>query len=339
MKYREIGSTGLRVSEIGFGTGGTAGLMIRGSFEEQLHTVARALELGINYFDESPDYGAGVSEQNLGRALRELKATPVITTKVEVRAEDLDDIARHVERSVGASLSRLGVDHVDVVQVHNGPARRRPELQGRDYRVLHIEDYLRTGGAIEGLQRIQRDGKARHVGFICRGDDGPEVRELIDTGVFSLINLVYTLLNPTAAQPQPTDGAFAPDWGQVIPYASSKGVGVAVYSPLGGGALTDHALHDAPPHPFSGAAARTGAPSPAREQELLRARRFAFLSRDGRTLAQAAARFALMQPGVTTVLGGFSDQAQLEEMVSAPDAGPLSDDDVARIEATWRELR
>src|SRR5690349_847906 len=123
MKYRSIGNTGLRISEIGFGTGGTAGLMVRGTFEEQLQTVSRALELGINYFDEAPDYGSGLSEQNLGRVLHELKASPVITTKVEVRAENLDDIAGHIERSVDASLERLGVDHVDIVQVHNGPVR------------------------------------------------------------------------------------------------------------------------------------------------------------------------------------------------------------------------
>src|SRR5438093_6880703 len=106
MKYRPVGNTGLNISEIGFGTGGTAGLMINGTYDEQLHTVARALELGINYFDESPDYGDGVSETNLGRILKELGATPVITTKVEVREENLGDIAGHVERSVEASLAR-----------------------------------------------------------------------------------------------------------------------------------------------------------------------------------------------------------------------------------------
>ena len=132
MEYRPLGSTGLEVSQIGFGTGGNAGLMIGGSFEEQVGAVARALELGVNYFDASPDYGDGVSETNLGRVLRELKSRPLITTKVEVRAEDLDDIAAHVERSVEQSLQRLGIDHVDVVQIHNGPvARRRDSTSAR----------------------------------------------------------------------------------------------------------------------------------------------------------------------------------------------------------------
>src|SRR5687767_1506705 len=173
--------------------------MINGTREEQRAAIVRALELGINYFDESPDYGDGVSESNLGDILQELKVTPVITTKVEVRAENLDDIAGHVERSVDASLKRLQVDQVDVIQIHNGPVAQRPNLQGRAYNILALEDYLKPGGAIEGLDRILQAGKTRYAGFICRGNDGPEVKQLIDTGRFQLINLVYTLLNPTAS--------------------------------------------------------------------------------------------------------------------------------------------
>ncbi len=95
MQYRTMGTTGLQVSEIGFGTGGTAGLMTAGSFKEQLQAVSRAMELGINYFDTAPDYGDGISESNLGKVLKELGVRPIITTKVEVRAENLGDIAGH----------------------------------------------------------------------------------------------------------------------------------------------------------------------------------------------------------------------------------------------------
>src|SRR5207245_5703707 len=67
-----------------------------------------AVELGINYFDNAPDYGNGVAEENLGRVLKELKLRPVITSKVEVRHTDLGDIAGHVVRSTEESLERLG---------------------------------------------------------------------------------------------------------------------------------------------------------------------------------------------------------------------------------------
>lgn len=335
MRYRTVGNTGLSISEIGFGTGGNAGLMIAGTYEEQRAAVARALELGINYFDESPDYGDGVSESNLGRILEELGARPVITTKVEVRAEDLGDVAGHVERSVEASLRRLRVDRVDVVQIHNGPVSARPNLQGRDYRVLGIEDYLSPGGAIEGLERIVRAGKTRFVGFICRGDDGPEVRRLIDTGRFQLVNLVYTLINPTAADGTPA-GAASPDFGGVIDYAREHGVGTAVYSPLAGGALADNTVAGGAPHPLSGVG-RSAALAEARRRASEQAGRFSFLSVPGKqSLAQAAVRFILMNAGITTVLGGFSDLAQLEEIASAPDTPPLSDEVMSRIEAVWR---
>ena len=331
MRYRTLGDTDLPVSEIGFGTGGTAGLMINGSYEEQRAAIERALELGINYFDESPDYGDGVSESNLGQILADLGVRPIITTKVEVRAEDLDDIAGHVERSVEASLERLKVDYVDVVQIHNGPVAEKPDLQGRAYNILWIEDYQRPGGAIEGLERVLRAGKTRYAGFVCRGNDGPQVKQLIDTGLFKLLNLVYTLLNPSAGMPVPEGLEATLDFGDVIDYANARGVGVAVYSPLAGGLLSDHAVRGGAPHPLSGAARGNR----RRPTDLGSA--FQFLSIPGRhTLAQAAARFILDNPHVTTVLGGFSDIAQLEEGVAAVDVPLLGAELMARVRDVWR---
>lgn len=336
MKYRTVGATGLQVSEIGFGTGGSAGLMVQGSFDEQLAAIERAIELGINYFDTSPDYGDGVSEVNLGKVLRKLDAHPVITTKVEVRAENLDDIAGHVERSLQTSLERLGVDSVDIVQIHNGPVVKRPELKGRAYNILGIEDYLAPGGAIEGLQRIQRSGKTKHIGFICRGEDGPQVKQLIDTGIFSLINVVYTLMNPSAVR-QPPEGMSAdPDYGQVIPYAREKGVGAAIYSPLAGGLLTDQILSGGEAHPLA-RGPRASAGSPEREQLLRRANSLRFLAGNGQSMAQAATRFILSEPGVTVSLGGFSDVQQVEEIAKASDMGPLSAEELKQVESAWRD--
>ncbi len=203
MQYRLMGRTGLRVSEIGFGTASTSGLMTRGSFKEQVRIVKRAIELGINYFDTAPDYGDGEAEINLGRVLRELHVRPILTTKVEVRAENLGDIAGHVQRSVKESLTRLGVEYVDVVQLHNGPTISRPELKDRNYQLLGLEDYFAPGGALEGLVRLKQQGKSRFLGFVCRGNDREPVSRLIDTGLFHLINVEHTLLNPTAGLAKP----------------------------------------------------------------------------------------------------------------------------------------
>ncbi|CAN0417027.1 unnamed protein product, partial [Phaeothamnion confervicola] len=130
MRYRQIGSTDLALPEIAFGCGGNAGLMVRGSAAEQERAVARALDLGITYFDNAPDYGDGRAEEALGRALKSLGVRPLLNSKVEIRADNLGDIAGHVIASAEASLSRLGVEHLDVLQIHNGPIARPVHLQG-----------------------------------------------------------------------------------------------------------------------------------------------------------------------------------------------------------------
>ena len=339
MEYREIGNTGVQVSEIGFGGGGNAGLMVRGTPEQQREAVARAIELGINYFDQSPDYGDGVSETNLGRLMKELAFRPYLTTKIEVRADNLDDIAGHVTRSLDESLERLGVDYVDFLQIHNGPLMERPELSGRAYARLWIEDYLRPGGALEGLQRAQKSGKARFIGFITRGGDGDAARQLIDTGVFSLINVSVNLLNPSAGI-QPDGMRFDADWDGILNYAAANGVGAAIYSPLAGWFLTDNAADGGPAHPLA-----RGSRSPEVDAEGLHcARALRFLSRnlspdtqeDDHNLAEAALRFVLSLNGVSTVLGGFSDACQVEENAACSGKGPLSVQNMKRIEMAWR---
>ena len=339
MNYRELGSTGVRVSEIGFGCGGNAGLMVRGTPEEQREAIARALELGVNYFDQAPDYGDGLSETNLGRALKDLGAHPYITTKVEVRADNLGDIAGHIVHSTDQSLKRLGMDYVDFLQVHNGPVLEPPELSGPTYTHLSVEDYLRADGAIEGLQRVQRSGKARYIGFITRGNDFPAAQQLIDTGAFSLINLSVHLLNPSAAM-KPHGMNVGQDYGGILSYAAAHGVGAAVYSPLAGGLLNDNSVAGGTPHPMAG-----GTRSPeTRETGLRQAKAVSFLSRklnpgsqtEDHNLAEAAIRFILSLEGVTTVIGGFSVKEQVEETAACSGRGPLSEENMARLEMVWR---
>ena len=99
MKYRRFGKTGLEVSAIALGTGDNAGLMVNAGEQEQLEALERALELGINFFDTSPDYGKGRAETNLGRALGTLKPPGVhISTKVEIMPEDMPGCWRQHKR-------------------------------------------------------------------------------------------------------------------------------------------------------------------------------------------------------------------------------------------------
>ena len=81
MDLRSLGATGLEVSTLGFGCGNVGGLMIRGTPADQERAVARAVELGVNYFDTAPSYGDGESERNLGRVLRTRPAPVLVGTK------------------------------------------------------------------------------------------------------------------------------------------------------------------------------------------------------------------------------------------------------------------
>src|SRR5687768_14774809 len=107
MKYRALGRTGIEVSALGFGCGDVGGLIVRGTPVERTRAVARAVELGINYFDTASSYGNGVSEEHLGGVLRELDLDVYVGTKVRLRPEDLGDIRGAVIRSCEASLRRL----------------------------------------------------------------------------------------------------------------------------------------------------------------------------------------------------------------------------------------
>ena len=90
MERRTLGRTRLEVSVLGFGCGAVGGLMVRGNPSDQERAVARALEVGINYFDTAAMYGNGESERNLGRVLKSLKPNLYLGTKVRVPAADRD---------------------------------------------------------------------------------------------------------------------------------------------------------------------------------------------------------------------------------------------------------
>src|SRR5918999_5929799 len=125
MQYRTIGQTGLRVSEIGFGCGNNAVLMVKARYEDQLKAVRHALDAGINFFDTAFAYGLGKSEENLGRVLKELGANPVISTKIRLEADCVPDIEGATVRAVEAGLERLGRNRVDFVQLHTRVTQTR----------------------------------------------------------------------------------------------------------------------------------------------------------------------------------------------------------------------
>src|SRR6516164_324108 len=115
MEMRVFGRTNMRLSLLSFGCGAVGGLMVRGDPRDQERAVARAIDVGVNYFDTAVQYGDGESEKNLGRILQTLKpAHAVVGTNVRLPSATFGRIAETVTTSLDDSLTRLRRDSVDI---------------------------------------------------------------------------------------------------------------------------------------------------------------------------------------------------------------------------------
>ena len=324
MKYNSLGRTGLRVSQLGFGCGSIGGLLVRGDYPVMREVVSRAIELGIDYFDTAPIYGNGQSEVNLGAVLRELKSDVLIGTKVRLKSEELDQIGDAVIRSVEGSLRRLGRASVDLIQLHNRIGiQRQPE---RDQ--VGIPDLDAVRRAFEALQQ---QGKVRFWGITGLGVS-EALYETIATGGFQTIQVAYNLLNPSAGMSVPPAFPFQ-DYGQLIKRAAQQGMGVIAIRILAGGALSGTPAR----HPVASQSVNPIASEQAYSADVARAQRYTFLVEDGRmsNLVEAAIRFVVSKPDVSTALLGISSRDQLEQAVKQVERGPLSGDALEHIRATW----
>src|SRR5216684_8291764 len=119
MEKRRLGRTGLDVSLLGFGCGAVGGLMVKGAAADQERAAARALELGINYFDTAAQYGNGESEKNLGRVIKSLKPDIYVGTKVRLPPTERGKIGAAIAAALERSLTRLQLERVDLFQFHN----------------------------------------------------------------------------------------------------------------------------------------------------------------------------------------------------------------------------
>jgi aryl-alcohol dehydrogenase-like predicted oxidoreductase len=325
MQYRTIGKTGLRVSEIGFGCGNNAVLMVKAPYEEQVKVVRRALDAGVNFFDTAFAYGLGKSEENLGRVLKELDASPVISTKIRLEADSVGDIKAATIRAIEAGLERLGRERVDFVQLHTRVTTER----GMEKRFsLAPKDVLRSNGVIDGFKIMRERGKVGYFGFSGLGDP-KALSELVDSGEFHGFQCYYNLLNPSAGHPVPPDFS-ALDYGQILDRAAAKGMGAFVIRVLAAGALTSD------PSTGGGGSGQTLSPGSDYPMDLQRAEKVkAALSMDGKNLTQAAIRFGLMNPKVSTVLVGFSNTTHVDEAVACSGAPGLSEDQMAAVRKLW----
>jgi len=331
MEYRMLGKTGLKVSEIGFGCGNVGGLIVRGTHEEQLEAVRRALELGINYFDTAPSYGDGRSETNLGRVLTELRPDVTVATKVRVGIDDLKDIKNAVRRSLEISLGRLQRDSVDVLQLHSRVAMER---DGDGWRgAIGIDDVLGRDGVADSFDAVRSQGMVRFIGFTGLGE-AEALHRIVESDRFDVVQSYVNLLNPSAGWEMPS-GFTGYDFGRLIDRAAEHEMGVAAIRVLAAGAVGGEKARAGYASPSVSGPMVTGGEYRADER---RAESLgSLISGDVTSLPQAAIRFVLMHSGVSVVLVGFSDLGQVEEAASCSGRGPLPDSSMERLRELWAE--
>lgn len=326
MRYNTLGKTGLRVSELSYGCGSVGGLLVRGEYKEMVQTVSRAIELGITYFDTATKYGDGKSETNLGSILQELGADVLVGTKVMLDPPDLDDIEKAVISSVDTSLKRLRKEYVDLIQLHNPIALKRPT----DSYWVGIDD---AEHAMRAFEKLQEQGKVRFWGITGLGETDA-LHRTIETLPLQSIQTCYNLLNPTAGG-QAKEGFPFQDYRQIIDKASDNEVGTIGIRILAAGALSGTMDR----HPTAVKSVSPIASGPDYDGDVKRTSRFQFLVDEGYTqnLVEAAIRFVISKPELSTSLVGIASLEQLEMAVSYVDKGPLPGDVIKRIyEASFR---
>ena len=327
MEYRALGRTGIDVSVLGFGCGDVGGLIVKGTLAERKRAVARAVELGINYFDTASSYGRGVSEEHLGETLRELNLDVYVGTKVRLQTEDLGDIRGAVTRSLEASLRRLGMPRVDLLQLHNAIALA---AEGSALSVRQVLEQV-----VPALEDLKQQGKIRFFGITGNGD--PEaLHQVIEAGQIFTSQVFYNLLNPTAGGPSEIPSAGV-DFKGLLPHAKRKRIGTIGVRALAGGALSG--VLEKHPHAMPSVAPIASGPS--YEDDVRAAEAFRKLVKDGyvRSLPEAAYRFIISHEAISTVLVGASTLEHLEQAAAAVVRGPLPAAALARVTELSTEIR
>lgn len=309
MNIRPLGATGLVVSEIALGTWAFASQVYGQVPEEEAHrTVAAALDAGVTVFDTAPLYGTaeadGVAEEILGRALGRRRDDVLVMTKFGRRSTDgqTQFNAAGARRSVEESLRRLGTDRIDVLFFHS------------PFGAHEIEDDVWAE-----LDRLRLEGKVRVVGHsisMFQQTKGMALEWARDRSI-GVIQVVLSLLNRESEE--------------LIETMHELGVGVVARESLANGFLSGHVTRETV---FGSDNLNSRYTREQIIERVEQVERLDFLVRGPiRTMPQAAMRWVLDNPGVSTVLTGASNATQVADCAAASDAPPYSADELARARA------
>lgn len=298
MRYRTLGSTGLKVSELALG--GLFVSALGATRDEAGRAVARALELGVNYVDTAPTYRD--SEEVLGEALTGLPQPYLLSTKLGGRPQPFDPRDKAaLRRSVEESLRLLKRDRIDILMIHE------PDRPGQyDW----FSDPARFHGPVcELLDELKAEGVIRFTGL--GGTTAYELPRIMAAGGYDVVLTAfnYSLLWREAAI-------------ELLPTAKRLGMGVIVGSPLQQGALARRYDDEV----------RAGAPwlSPPRRAQYRAL--YALLDESELPLPELGLRFVLSNPDISTVLMGARSVAEVEANVAAAAAGPLPQEVLDRLQ-------
>lgn len=316
MKYRELGNTGLQVSEVSFGTWAIGGSWGNTNDDEAMKGLDKAIGEGVNFFDTADVYGDGHAEKLLAKATKGKEDDIYIATKF-CRAGDIHDLETYSEARVRAyceaSLKRLEREQIDLYQIHCPPL-----------------SVLKDGRVFEVLDKLQAEGKIRHYGVSV---------ETVEEGLFCLgvpgVKALQVILNLFRQKPLT----------QLLPKAQEAGVGILVRLPLASGLLTgkfkpdttfaadDHRSFNANGEQFNVGETFAGLPF-AKGVEL--AAQLDWIAEGRGDMARAAMRWILDQPEVTCVIPGFRNVRQVEDNLGAINVPSFSEAELMRLAAFYQ---
>lgn len=310
MQFRTFGRTGMNISVLGFGCGAVGGIMVRGDPADQERLVARAIDVGVNYFDTAVLYGDGESEKNLGRVLQALKPADVVVG-TKVRLPSSDRVADAITASLEGSLKRLRLDRVDILHLHNPITLSGG---GSSVSVRQVLDEV-----VPAFDKLRTQGKIRFLGITALGETAA-LHQVIDAGIFDSAQVVYNMLSPSAGAALPANYP-AQDYGCLFDHTKAAGVGVVGIRVLAGGALSGSAER----HPIASPAPEPLGSAMSYDADIERARRLMPLITEGfaGSLTEAATRFAISHPAMGTILVGMATPQQFEDALAAVEKGPL----------------
>jgi aryl-alcohol dehydrogenase-like predicted oxidoreductase len=220
-------------------------------------------------------------------------------------------IADAVAKSLDQSLTRLRRDHVDIFHLHNAIT------QAGGGEALSVQQVLVE--VVPAFERLRQQGKTRFLGLTAVGET-KALHQVIDAGAFDSAQVVYNMLNPSAANELPPNYP-AQDYGRLFDHTKKAGVGVIGIRVLAGGALSGsterHAIASPPPEPIGSAMNY--------EADVERARRLMPLVKEefAASLTEAATRFAISHAAIGTILVGIATPQQFDEALAAVQKGPL----------------